>query len=784
MRQCCPVNAAYFFQEITIVTNATKTTIWMIVTLAAIACGPAALNAAEPVGMVRGVKVLSDKAPDCSSMKSIVSSVTRGCKTNDEKGVAIYNAGRFLWYHHQYPAEKGGVASLKLINVYGWSLCGGQHTVLASMWRAAGWDWRYVGWRGHTTVECRYDDQWHYFDTFLKVYAWRNDPNAPGGRTVASQADIKADPALIGEQFVLDKARKVWYMKPNRFEIIGDRANWLAPAFFVCGDQPRGVTKGVQVTRPSGVSSKLGHAGIKFNEDGYDTNVNLAPGCSLELMWRHIDKAQWFKGRKYSPRHSCGDKEYRNCPAIGPLLEPYRYLDKRGARTYSNGVLRFAPDFGDKACLSALADTQNIKWSKGQLAPADASKPAWITVKLQSPYIMTRAGGKAAGIDKAEISLDAGKTYRQVDLAEFDEAIGGKYACLLRLSLTKPLTSLDIKVIVQHNRCALPYLSPGANKVTVSAIDAKSLGANKLVVTYAYALGQRNTTYEGLCDQGAELARAHQASWSQTPTVVQKIFSAGDLPATFDIPVPTPDDKSPVYPRMLFLRREVIGPGQKPAPLPTGAVAATVGSGRQLKTLPNPFIAGIAKPPVRIIRKTKTTTIDLAPGHFVTRSGKTPTSDFIKWPKRAGEKVPAIAFLIGGQLNAKTLPAARDLAAARLVFGAVRAHQKAPTKVGVTLLKAPFKPGRPYDFANLGDLTSTLVAPKLPAGAPDWKPPKQFKLDVTRAMRAIASGQTKFHGFALRVAPDRGVDDGWTVRIHLPKNPKIHLEIDTYTNTK
>lgn len=159
-----------------------------------------AIDAGCPGGFVRGIKVVADKAPDCSSMKRIVDSVTRGCNTNDEKAVAIYNAGRLLWYHHQYPGEKGGIAALKMINVYGWSLCGGQHTVLAAMWRAAGWDWRYVGWKGHTTVECRYDDRWHYFDTFLKIYAWRPEPDAPGGRTVASQADIVEEPDLIREQ--------------------------------------------------------------------------------------------------------------------------------------------------------------------------------------------------------------------------------------------------------------------------------------------------------------------------------------------------------------------------------------------------------------------------------------------------------------------------------------------------------------------------------------------------------------------------------------------------------
>jgi len=66
--------------------------------------------------LVRGIKVLPDKAPDCSSLKSIVESVTRGCTTNDQKAIAIYNFMRLTHYHRAYPTEPGGVPVLKDIN--------------------------------------------------------------------------------------------------------------------------------------------------------------------------------------------------------------------------------------------------------------------------------------------------------------------------------------------------------------------------------------------------------------------------------------------------------------------------------------------------------------------------------------------------------------------------------------------------------------------------------------------------------------------------------------------
>ena len=581
------------------------------------------IDADAPAGFVRQIKVLADKAPDTSSREAIVRSVTRGCKTNDEKAIAIYNFFRLMCYHHAYPGEPGGIAALKLFNVYGWSLCGGQHSALSSLWVTAGWKHRFVGWKGHTTVEAFYDDQWHYFDTFLKFYCWKKDPNAPGGRTVARQADIANNPDLINKGMVYDKGRRVWYARDDRFEIIDGKANWTAPAFLVCGDSAPGVISGCKGRRPG--RDNRSWMGIKHAEDGYNTNVNLGVGYSLELMWKPIKGAHWFRGRKRVPYHSCGDKDYRNCPAIGPVLEPYRYLHPRGSRTYANGRLIFAPDMSNDAFLTALAAKDNVKLANGALTPADPSKPASITVYFQAPYIFTRAKGSAEGVESAEISTDGGKTFKAIDLANFDDAVGGKYACLVRLGFKKALRNLRIEIIVQHNRCALPYLSPGPNKVTVSVADPKALGNNRLVVTYAYALGSRSVSYEELCDMGAEVARCHKASWSDKPTVVQKAFTAADLPATIDIPVPTPKGKYPVYPRMLFLRREVIAPGSKPMPLPPDALPAKVGPNQELKTLPNPFLIGTQKPPKRVERPKVTKKIPMQSSHVVwrTKDGKT-----------------------------------------------------------------------------------------------------------------------------------------------------------------
>ena len=39
----------------------------------------------------------------------------------------------------------------------------------------------------------------------------------------------------------------------------------------------------------------------------------------------------------------------------------------------------------------------------------------------------------------------------------------------------------------------------------------------------------------------------------------------------------------------------------------------------------------------------------------------------------------------------------------------------------------------------------------------------------------------KFNGLALRIVPDRGIDDGWTVRCDISPTDKLYLEIEQYT---
>ena len=314
--------------------------------------------------------------------------------------------------------------------------------------------------------------------------------------------------------------------------------------------------------------------------------------------------------------------------------------------------------------------------------------------------------------------------------------------------------------------------------VAVSVADPKALGDNKLVVTYAYRLGSRSKSFDQLCDEGKDIARQQGTTWSSTVTYAQKVFKAGDLPASFEIDCPTPKGKYPVYPRMLFVRREVIFGTSSPMALPAGAVAAMPATAEELQTLPDPFLIGTETPNPAKMQAVHSMRIPLEYVQFCNEKGEVSKTGAMAWPKNAAEQGKVIAGVVVFDGRLKELPAGK-LAAARIVFPVVSGHNKANGKVGVVFLSSAVEKGKIVDFKSLDTPAGTMIVPMQPAETPEYKPAKPFEIDVTRAVKAIVRGEMSFHGIALRIVPDRGVDDGYTVRCTVSPNEKAYLEVDT-----
>ncbi len=477
------------------------------------------LGAPAPAG-VRDVKITTDQTVDTSSLAAIIRTLKLDkLESNDQKAIRVFEFARQMLYHHRCPQEAyAPVGAAKAINVYGWSLCGSLHTVLIALYEQMGWPARYRGWRGHMTMEVQYDGRWHYFDTFLDCYYWTRDR-----KTVAGQDDIIADPDIVLK--AVEEGR-------------------VPDPYLCCGDSAAGVVSGVKGSRPwdratgqeppaSGVTMAGGTARVDgvdhpsaarvaLKEDpAYSTAMPLLSGMRMKLMWAAAENGQFgIDGKQKKPRHTCGIKDFRSDPRIGPVLMPY------GQRTWANGELVYAPDFTKAACWSDMAIQENVTVRDGVVTPAAAGKPAYLGALIRSPYVCSLAKAaaewSAPGEGNAlEVSLD-GKTWTKVTASDpsgtnrpvsttaamtrawlapgeqdltmgrYDEAgVLGRYSFYVRACIATGLKKLTLRELVVHNRCAQPYLVPGSNEITVTVADADALKTSRLFITYVYAEGTR-----------------------------------------------------------------------------------------------------------------------------------------------------------------------------------------------------------------------------------------------------------------------------------------------------
>jgi hypothetical protein len=363
------------------------------------------------------LRLRNERTVDTSSLESIVRDVVRlsGAKSNDEKAVAIHTWLHQAIFHCAYPAEQApqSVGPLKVLRVYGWGLCGGQHTVLKALFETAGWTVRYRGWDGHTTIEVNYDGAWHYFDVFLKCYYWTKDR-----RTIASQDDILKDPSIVTDAAKEGRAPKDHHL--------------------CCGDTTESVVAGIRTSKPLPPSKPQdGWASVTGRDRNWDPSLVLPAGARLRLEWKGEPGGTAVAGRS---SHSCGTKDFRGDPVLGPLLEHY------GVRNHSNGTLLYEPSL------------------------AKGARTHEAGLRLPYPYVTLKVDAVSEGGDATvRVSTDGGKTWAEAPGGDATALVRQKYDVRVQVEGAGPLTRVRAEGRVEHNRSALPYLLPGSNPVTLEA---------------------------------------------------------------------------------------------------------------------------------------------------------------------------------------------------------------------------------------------------------------------------------------------------------------------------
>ncbi|MFC1596390.1 putative Ig domain-containing protein, partial [Planctomycetota bacterium] len=372
------------------------------------------------------------------SLQDVVAEASQEFTAPADVARAIWEYQRRQRFHAcTWDAECNDV--LKVLNVYGYTLCGNEAHLVNDLWKAAGLTTRRGHPIGHVVCEVFYDGDYHLLDSDEHVICLRRD-----NRTIASCSDIVRDHDLVKRTHTYGigsgESRKTDEFSASLYSYEGERS----------GD--------------FGMNTK------------HSMELVLRPGESIEFRWDHQGK-EYTAGKAPEPgeRHRDG---------LGSLAQwgPAAYDNLR------NGKLRYRPDLSDAAAERGTEAVEGawLDASSGTIRPAEGDKPGVVTWRFASPYVFV--GGKVAAAvrlgsgAKAEwgYSVD-GKAWQTVasvseagtaDLgASLDEIVSPRkkpaYRFWLRLVLSGDCEAKDVEFEgdVQTSLLGLPELEVGTNGI-------------------------------------------------------------------------------------------------------------------------------------------------------------------------------------------------------------------------------------------------------------------------------------------------------------------------------
>ncbi|PCJ59001.1 MAG: hypothetical protein COA79_11620 [Planctomycetota bacterium] len=136
-------------------------------------------------GITFSPRVVGTLRPDYHSLESILKFEKFKGKANEELVLAIYDFFTDTvdgTYHYWPSGEKegnplsrfGNSDPIKLLNCYGWMICGQNAEMMQGLYQTAGFKCRTFAVPGHVLCEVYYDDRWHILD--VDMWTWFRTP--------------------------------------------------------------------------------------------------------------------------------------------------------------------------------------------------------------------------------------------------------------------------------------------------------------------------------------------------------------------------------------------------------------------------------------------------------------------------------------------------------------------------------------------------------------------------------------------------------------------------------
>lgn len=296
---------------------------------------------------------------DWRTTEKIVEEATRGLTSDAERARAIWE-----WHRkHRFHAstwDREVDDAVKMVNVYGYTLCADDSIVLHQLWKAAGFKTRPGHPAAHATTEVFYDGRWHLMDGDTHLIALKRD-----NETVAGETDLVHDHDLIKRSHTYSIGQRddplrdqstasLWWHEGKRLEA------W--PDFTVYPYEGSG-------------------AGFRDDEPKHSMHFTLRPGESLEWRWSHVGK-EYSAGKVPASGKAVANGEGQLLSGWGPAA----YDNLR------NGKWMYRPPLDKPVARQGMVSHVNVADAAPDLRAAMPGQTARAVWKIRTPYVLV--GGK------------------------------------------------------------------------------------------------------------------------------------------------------------------------------------------------------------------------------------------------------------------------------------------------------------------------------------------------------------------------------------------------------
>ena len=420
------------------------------------------------------IRLNAEGQPDTWTLEGMVQSVTAELKTDRDKALALHEFGMAHQIHFVGPQEEHSYVSdaLKVLSVYGYSLCGINSSAMSALYNLAGMKARRRFITGHVVPEIFFDGSWNYIDTDMFGYVIKADGS------LASVDELLENPDLLDHK-----------VRPDPFFPF-DGAENMKKAFIGAA--------GLKDCHPYGLSHIL--------------SLNLRTGEKVTCYYRpqnryYVHPAQMQK--RLSP-------QWTRYWIEGPVRHGSLAWTDEPPAAYGNALFEYQPDLLSPEFLAENPENSGIvtlrESGKPQLVAAGSGESAQLVLEVSTPWVIAglmndptnfednSEGATVSGWfwrdqeedeNSIEVSADGGRTWKSVWMnsrlgavpfrVDVTTLVEGRYSYLLKFRWTDStgsrsvgLSDLKVESWTELSPMALPHLEQGSNKLTVSINNSKA----------------------------------------------------------------------------------------------------------------------------------------------------------------------------------------------------------------------------------------------------------------------------------------------------------------------